>query len=656
MNYLKFFAAALILLALVAFTLKKQTVTGIVVDDANNPVANASVQEKGTANAVSTDAKGGFSIEVESASAVLIITAVGYDQQEIKAGFGRHLKIVLKSSGVNLNEVVVIGYGKQEMKALTGAVTSVQASPSVRIRGNSSLYGSRSAVTDNDNWRYNNNFSREGYDNIKENPFLRSSDNPLSTFSIDVDGASYSNIRRFINSGQLPPDGAVRIEEMINYFTYEYPQPTGDAPFSIHTAYTVCPWNEKHHLVSIGLQGKKIPVEHLPATNIVFLIDVSGSMWSQDKLPLVQSSMKLLTDQLRPQDKVAIVVYAGNAGLVLPSTDGNEKVKIKKAIDGLQAGGSTAGGAGIKLAYKVAQDHFIKNGNNRIVLCTDGDFNVGQSSDDELERMIEEKRKSGIYLTVLGFGTGNYQDAKMQKLADKGNGNHAYIDDLSEARKVLISQFGGTLFTIAKDVKLQVEFNPDRVQGYRLIGYENRMLAKEDFNDDKKDAGELGSGHTVTALYEIIPVGVNAPELKKTDNLKYQKPGKQVPAFSHSDEVMTVKFRYKKPKEDRSLLLEKIITGNPVAFNNAGNNVKLAAAVAKFGMMLRNSEYKGTGGYAMASSILTPLVKEDKEGYKNELLQLVKAAQSLKMAEDEKESASGHGKEHPMIRFLSQAD
>ncbi len=655
MNYLKFFAAALVLLTLAAFTIIKKTVKGTITDENNQAISSATIQEKGTQNAVSSDANGNFTIEVESDKAVLIITAVGFRQQEVKVGKSTKLNIVLKSIADNLDEVVVIGYGTQKKKTLTGAVASVQDNynPSMRVRGTSSLYGSRSPVAD-ESWHDNNDFSREGYDNIKENPFLKSADNPLSTFSIDVDGASYSNIRRFISNGQLPPDGAVRIEEMINYFTYNYPQPTGDTPFSIHTEYTVCPWNEKHHLVAIGLQGKKIPTENLPAANIVFLIDVSGSMWSQDKLPLVQSSMKLLADQLRPQDKVAIVVYAGSAGLVLPSTDGNDKTKIKDAIDALQAGGSTAGGAGIKLAYKVAQDNFIRNGNNRIVLCTDGDFNVGQSSDDELERMIEEKRKSGVYLTVLGFGTGNYQDAKMQKLANKGNGNHAYIDNLSEARKVLISQFGGTMFTIAKDVKLQVEFNPAKVQGYRLIGYENRMLAKEDFNDDKKDAGELGSGHTVTALYEIIPLGVHAPELKKVDELKYQKPQGKAPIFNNANEVMTVKFRYKKPAEDKSLLLEKIISGSPVAFNNAGNNIKLAAAVAKFGMMLRGSEYKGAGGYDMALQILNPLVKEDKEGYKTELVQLVKASQSLAALKNNKENAA-RSDERP-LRFLSGTD
>ncbi|MCH5720712.1 YfbK domain-containing protein [Niabella hibiscisoli] len=370
------------------------------------------------------------------------------------------------------------------------------------------------------------------------------------------------------------------------------------------------------------------------------MIDVSGSMSSPDKLPLVQSSMKLLADQLRPQDRMALVVYAGNAGVVLPSTEGNETIKIKDAIDRLQAGGSTAGGAGIQLAYKMAQEGFIKNGNNRIVLCTDGDFNVGQSSDDELERMIEEKRKSGIFLTVLGYGTGNYQDAKMQKLANKGNGNHAYIDNLSEARKVLISQFGGTMFTIAKDVKLQVEFNPAKVQGYRLIGYENRMLAKEDFNDDTKDAGELGSGHTVTALYEIIPAGIEAAELKKVDGLKYQKTQGSVSGFNNSNEVMTVKFRYKKPDGDKSLLLEKILAGTPVSVSNSGENIQLAAGIAQFGMLLRNSEYKGTGGYQLAIDLVNGVKNNDKEGYRKELIQLMKSASGFREKEKQQPAIS----------------
>src|SRR5579862_9522077 len=366
-------------------------------------------------------------------------------------------------------------------------------------------------------------FNTEEYDAIIENPFLNAIQNPLSTFSIDVDAGSYSNVRRFLQNGQLPPTGAVRIEELINYFHYEYPQPSNDDPFSINTEVGTCVWNPQHQLVMIGLQGKKIPTENLPASNLVFLIDVSGSMMEPEKLPLVQKSLKMLVDQLREQDRVSLVVYAGNAGLVLPSTPGSEKIKIKNAIDALEAGGSTAGGAGIQLAYKVASQHFIRNGNNRIILCTDGDFNVGPSSDSELFDIIDKEKKTGVFLTVLGYGMGNYKDAKMEKLADKGNGNHAYIDNEMEAKKVLVNEFGGTLFTIAKDVKLKIEFNPAIVQAYRLIGYENRMLNKEDFNNDSKDAGELGSGHTVTAVYEIIPVGVKDEFSQLVDPLKYQK-------------------------------------------------------------------------------------------------------------------------------------
>ena len=383
----------------------------------------------------------------------------------------------------------------------------------------------------------------EEYSNITENGFHKVTDEPLSTFSIDVDAASYSNVRRYLNNNQLPPAGAVRTEEMINYFKYQYPQPTGKDPFSINTEISDCPWNKENKLVLIGLQGKNIPVENLPASNLVFLIDVSGSMMDENKLPLVKASLKMLTDQLREKDRISIVVYAGNAGLVLPSTSGSDKIKIKTAIDALEAGGSTAGGAGIQLAYKTALENFMKEGNNRVILCTDGDFNVGVSSDDDMVRLIEKERNKGIFLTVLGYGMGNYKDSKMQQLADKGNGNHAYIDGINEAKKVLVNEFGGTLFTIAKDVKLQLEFNPAKVAAYRLIGYENRLLNKEDFNDDKKDAGELGSGHTVTALYEIIPVGVKSEFLKDVDPLKYQKPGKKIRS-SFNDEMLTIKFRY----------------------------------------------------------------------------------------------------------------
>jgi Ca-activated chloride channel family protein len=468
-------------------------------------------------------------------------------------------------------------------------------------------------------------FNTEDYDPIVENAFLSAVQQPLSTFSIDVDEAAYSNVRRYLTNGTLPPPGAVRIEEMINYFDYDYPQPSGDDPFSITTEMAPCPWNEQHRLIHIGLQGKVIPTDDLPPSNLVFLVDVSGSMDEPNKLPLVQSSLKLLTDQLRPIDKVAMVVYAGNAGLVLPSTPGNQKEKIRDAIDQLQAGGSTAGGAGIELAYKIAADNFIRGGNNRVILTTDGDFNVGASSDDELVQMIEQKRKTGIYLSVLGYGMGNYKDNKMQQLADKGNGNHAYIDNISEARKVLVNEFGSTLFTIAKDVKIQVEFNPEKVEAYRLVGYENRMLAAEDFNDDRKDAGDLGSGHRVTALYEVIPAGVKDSFIRNVDPLKYQL--KRSPS-STSGEVMTIKLRYKKPDEDISRLTMQSIQdeSGPVS---TSDNFRFAAAVAEFGLLLRRSDYIQNGNYAQVIQLARSAKGADQNGYRSEFINIVASAVSL---------------------------
>jgi Ca-activated chloride channel family protein len=472
-------------------------------------------------------------------------------------------------------------------------------------------------------------YNTEDYDHIVENKFLAATQNPLSTFSIDVDEAAYSNVRRYINNGSLPPAGAVRIEEMINYFDYNYPQPQTEDPFSVNTELSECPWNPQHRLVHIGLQGKEISVQNLPNANIVFLIDVSGSMEDANKLPLVKSSMKLLADQLRPDDKVAIVVYAGNAGLVLPATSGANKAAIKEAIDQLEAGGSTAGGEGIQLAYKVAKENFIKGGNNRIILATDGDFNVGASSDDELVSLVEKERESGIFLSVLGFGMGNYKDNKMQQLADKGNGNHSYIDNISEARKVLVTEFGSTLFTIAKDVKIQIEFNPAKVQAYRLIGYENRVMAAEDFNDDKKDAGELGSGHTVTALYEIIPVGIKSEFIGNVDSLKYQpaKPGEAT--TSGSDEIMTIKLRYKKPEGDVSKLIVHPVTDTNMALANTSDNFRFSAAVASFGMLLRNSEFKQHASFQQVIQLAKGAKGADVNGYRQEFISLVQAAGSL---------------------------
>lgn len=634
------FAGIMLVMLGFAFTVKtNRIITGTIQDENRKPVMGASVIAKGTKNSVVSGVNGKFSIVVDDKVKALEVSFVGYKTTTVKLSDKSDYTIVLEAQVSSLNEVVIVGYGNESADVALNAapVMSQQLSgkaAGIYIRGSKSISLTRHKEKKkyDESWRYNGNFNTEGYDHIVENPFLKTNDNPLSTFSIDVDAASYANIRRFINDGRLPPPGAVRIEEMINYFNYSYPQPQDDAPFSINTEIAGCPWNAQHKLVMIGLQGKKISTQNLPASNLVFLIDVSGSMNEPDKLPLVQSSLKLLVDQLRPQDKVALVVYAGNAGLVLPSTSGEEKMKIKDAIDALEAGGSTAGGAGIKLAYKTAGNNFIKGGNNRVILCTDGDFNVGQSSEDELQTLIEKERNTGVFLSVLGFGTGNYQDAKMQTLADKGNGNHNYIDNISEAKKVFVNEFGGTLFTIAKDVKLQIEFNPEKVQGYRLIGYENRLLDKEDFNDDKKDAGELGSGHTVTALYELIPAGIKDTLLKDVDALRYQKI-KPLSKRNFNDEVMNIKLRYKKPDSDKSVLIEHPLKDENIAFNSTSDNFRFATAVAAFGMLLRNSEYKGVADFSTVRDMAQSAIANDEEGYRNEFINLVKKASSLKQKE-----------------------
>ena len=468
-------------------------------------------------------------------------------------------------------------------------------------------------------------FNTEQYDRIVDNAFKLAMENPLSTFSIDVDRASYSNMRRFLNDNQLPPPDAVRIEELVNYFTYDYPQPKGDDPFAVTMEVSRCPWNSGHQLALIGLQGLEIDTEDLPPNNLVFLLDVSGSMSSSDKLPLLKSAMRLLVGQLRREDRVSIVVYAGAAGIVLEPT--SDKGRILEAINRLNAGGSTAGGAGIELAYKTARKSFIKEGNNRVILATDGDFNVGVSSDDALVRLIEQKRESGIFLSVLGFGTGNYKDSKMEKLADKGNGNYAYIDDILEAKKVLVTEMGGTLVTIAKDVKIQVEFNPAFVKAYRLVGYENRMLAKEDFADDAKDAGELGAGHTVTALFELIPAsaGEVVPEVGA---LKYQVTG-----LVKSDDLMTVKLRYKKPDGDVSKLFVQSVEAAELQARAPSGNLRFASAVAEFGLLLRNSEYKGTASYHQVLRRARQAKGADLEGYRAEFIRLVEKTQLLAPSE-----------------------
>lgn len=472
-------------------------------------------------------------------------------------------------------------------------------------------------------------WNTEAYAAIDENEFLSVGANPLSTFSIDVDRASYSNIRRFLKDGQLPPKDAVRIEEMVNYFPYSNPEPQGEHPLEVTTEVIAAPWQPRHHLVRIGLQAPRLDMESLPPNNLVFLLDVSGSMLSPDKLPLLKQAMRLLVNELREQDRVAIVVYAGSAGLVLPSTPGSEKDAIMDAIEQLEAGGSTAGGAGLRLAYDVARRSHLRDGNNRVILATDGDFNIGVSSDAEMIRLIEERRGQGTFLTVLGFGTGNLKDSKMEALADHGNGNYAYIDGLDEARKVLVEELGGTLLTVARDVKLQVEFNPAHVRAYRLIGYENRLLAAEDFDDDRKDAGELGAGHTVTALYEVVPVGVdNTVEVREPAELRYQQRHHATDggARAGSSELAWVKLRYKRPAEEASRLLEVPVRGST---ERGSDDMRFAAAVAAFGMLLRDSEHSGSATYADVIVLARAALGTDPNGYRAEFVRMVERAREL---------------------------
>lgn len=572
------------------------TITGQVVNHVDGKaIPGVTIKGFPSKTVTATGIDGKFTIQLPETDTEIIVTFLGYASQTIKLAKQKNIIVKLKVNNNPLTEVLIVGYGTQQKSAMTGATTLVQNIKS---------------------------YKTESYTGISENAFHKTAKTPLSTFSIDVDAASYSNVRRFINNGNLPPKDAVRIEEMINYFDYDYAQPNGNDPVNILTELAPAPWNNQHRLVKIGLKAKTINTDNLPASNLVFLIDVSGSMNAPNRLPLLVSSFKLLTDQLRAKDKVAIVVYAGTSGLVLPSTKGDAKATIKEALNKLQAGGSTAGGAGIQLAYKVATENFIKQGNNRIILATDGDFNVGASSDTDMQSLIEEKRKSGIFLTVLGYGMGNYKDSKMEILANKGNGNYAYIDNINEARKVLVNEFGGTLFTIAKDVKLQVEFNPAKVQAYRLIGYENRLLKDEDFNNDLKDAGEMGAGHTVTALYEIIPVGVNSSFAGIVDDLKYQTLPKQVNTYQ-GNEMLTIKLRYKQPDGNTSKRLQKVVMDN--VQTKTSDNYRFAAAVAEFGMLLRESDFKQKSTYEQVIELAKGALGEDKEGYRSEFLKLAKS-------------------------------
>ena len=468
-------------------------------------------------------------------------------------------------------------------------------------------------------------FETATYAPIEENKFRSVAERPLSTFSVDVDTASYSNVRRFLNEGRLPPVDAVRVEELINYFHFDYPDRTEGAPFGVATEVGPCPWNTRHRLALIGVQAKRISPAKTPPRNLVFLLDVSGSMAPPERLPLVKTAMKMLADTLRAEDRVAIVTYAGTSGVALPSTRGDRHAVIEDAISSLNANGSTNGAAGIQLAYEIAAENFVKGGINRVILATDGDFNVGVTSIAELTHMIEEKRSTGVFLSVFGVGTDNLKDATMERLADKGNGNYAYLDSLTEAHRVLVREASSTFVTVAKDVKIQVEFNPATVGAYRLVGYENRRLQSRDFNDDAKDAGELGSGHTVTALYEIVPPGEAIGE-PGVDPLKYQQtvPPARVPV--PSTELMTVKVRYKQPDGERSTLVTVPVAGRDTA---SARNLSFAAAVAEFGMLLRESPYKSDATWVDAARLAREYRGEDTDGYRAEFVRLIDLAGAL---------------------------
>lgn len=501
------------------------------------------------------------------------------------------------------------------------AADSYQAVAEESIPSDATSGDSSAALYDTDmNWRA---------EEIYENPFRAVSHSPLSTFSIDVDAASYSNVRGYLDRGSTPPPSVVRIEELVNYFSYDYPEPAGEHSFAFNTEVADCPWNPSHRLVRVALQGKHVHAAELPPANLVFLIDVSGSMGDPDKLPLLKSAFQSLIDQLRPQDHVAIVAYAGMAGLVLRSTPGSDKDAIRAAIDKLESGGSTAGGAGIDLAYKMAARHFDPRGNNRVILATDGDFNVGVSSESELVRLIEKKRGEGIFLSVLGFGADNYQDGKMEGLADNGNGNYYFIDNEREGARVLAGELSGTLYTIAKDVKLQIAFNPDRVKAYRLIGYENRVLAARDFDNDAKDAGELGAGHSVTAFYEIVPVGAEVGYPIDQSKGEDYRLGDERPIAFASNDLMGARLRYKEPNATSSRLIEHLVTDERGSIGSASGEFRFAAAVAEWGLLLRGSGYRGSASYDQVLALARNSLGSDPDGYRAEFVRLVKESAAM---------------------------
>ncbi|MDF1504268.1 von Willebrand factor type A domain-containing protein, partial [Roseisolibacter sp. H3M3-2] len=629
-------------------------ISGGVRDAGGSPLPDARVDVAGTPLVAVTDARGRFAIRGEAlrrgSTVELVARRVGYAEARRRVALTAdsvHVELTLAPAAMRL-EAVVAGEASRERRAdfsgkgvagglargVAPAAPTFVAQSMVRAsvaraagaRGGRVAYAADSAGAPHPGRRDTLRFEREGYDRIEDNPFLAVAGNPRSTFSIDVDRASYGNVRRFLAQGHRPPADAVRIEELVNYFPYALPAPRGEHPLGVTTEVMPAPWQPRHQLVRVALQARRIETAALPPSHLVFLLDVSGSMNSPDKLPLVKEAFRLLVAQLRPQDRVAVVVYAGAAGLVLPPTSGREQARILEAIDRLEAGGSTAGGEGLLLAYKTAAEMGGRGerANTRVVLATDGDFNVGVSSDAELERLIERQRASGTYLTVLGVGTGNYQDAKMEKLAKRGNGNYAYVDDLAEARKVLVQEMGATLHVVAQDVKLQVEFNPAAVRAYRLIGYENRLLRDEDFADDRKDAGDVGAGHTVTALYEVVPAGVaGTAEVRGTEPLRYG--AGERPAPRANGELLFVQLRYKRPGESQSRLLTHPVRAADAAraVAAASDDFRFAASVAGFGMLLRDSEHKGAATGADVLALARGAVGADPGGHRAEFVQLV---------------------------------
>ncbi len=595
------------------------TVSGTVTDSSKNPLNSVIVTNIDTKATATTGRTGAYSIAATVGDR-LQFSCTGFDNK-IEKVKGTTLNVVLNYiPTISVVECEVTDCIVMEDCKQAESPTRMVMRDETRMMKAMTAPAMNYAVADMSGYYPGG----EEYSRVKENRFVNVAKDPLSTFALEVDGASYSNARRMINQGSLPQKDAIRVEEFINYFSYDYAKPTGGDPLKVNYEVGPCPWNDSHKLVRIGVKAREIPSDNLPKANFVFLIDVSGSMYGANRLSLVVSSLKLLVNNLRPEDRVAIVTYAGSTRVALESTSGSDKQKIRETLDGLIAGGSTAGAAGITLAYEIAAKNFIKGGNNRVILATDGDFNVGVSSNEGLEDLITQQRKSGIFLTALGYGMGNYKDEKMQTLAEKGNGNYAYIDNMQEANKVLVNEFGGTMYTVAKDVKLQVEFNPARVSAFRLVGYESRLLEHEDFNDDTKDAGEIGAGHTVTALYEIVLVGSDSTT-GSIDPLKYQPSPATIPG-NYSAELMTVKIRYKQPDGDVSSKIEVPVKETK---NALSEDFHFVSAVAMLAQLMRDSDFKGDATYAKVIEEARRGLGSDANGYRHEFVRLAETAKSI---------------------------